>query len=216
MIVQQTFLQAINYFERLTCCSCQNHSRLFSYEALWVAVIVGFVSGIIYLVTSKMLDRLLINDAVDTIPVHFFNKMWVFNFSESRELSGGCFSTLSCLLFPFLLIKNQYFPSPKVECDCSWITGFSRTSQKIQRLGNAFRFVLYWWYFSALCELIVIAFHLLLVSVIMALFFIFMGYTGSFFSDPLEDVVGLDISYHGVTYCPKSESDFDVVAAIKN
>ena len=49
----------------------------------------------------------------------------------------------------------------------------------------------------------------------MAPFFIFMVYTGYFCSDPLEEVVGLDISYHGVTYCPESESDFDVVAAVK-
>ena len=42
-----------------------------------------------------------------------------------------------------------------------------------------------------------------------------MLYSGYFLSYPLEEVVGLDISYHGVTYCSESESYFDVVAAVK-
>ena len=42
-----------------------------------------------------------------------------------------------------------------------------------------------------------------------------MCYTRYFLSDPLKEVVGLDISYHGVTYHPESESDFDVAAAVK-
>lgn len=143
----------------------------------WVAVIVGFVSGIIYLVTSKMLDRFLIDDAVDAIPVHFFNGMWgviavgllaspehVKRFNGSAR-HAGLFYTGDASLLGVNLLGLLFI--------CSW------------------------------------------VSVIMAPFFIFMGYAGYFRSDPLEEVVGLDISYHGVTNRPKSESDFDVVAAVK-
>ena len=37
----------------------------------WAAVVTGFVAGLLYLSTSKLLIRLRIDDAVDAIPVHF-------------------------------------------------------------------------------------------------------------------------------------------------
>mmetsp|Transcript_27741 Transcript_27741/g.55995 ORF Transcript_27741/g.55995 Transcript_27741/m.55995 type:complete len:526 (-) Transcript_27741:150-1727(-) len=42
----------------------------------WAAVIIGFVAGLSYLVTSKLLVRLRIDDAVDAIPVHMTNGIW--------------------------------------------------------------------------------------------------------------------------------------------
>ncbi|KAL7460627.1 hypothetical protein ACHAXS_001071 [Conticribra weissflogii] len=42
----------------------------------WAAVIIGFVAGLSYLLTSKLLVRLRIDDAVDAIPVHMTNGLW--------------------------------------------------------------------------------------------------------------------------------------------
>ena len=42
----------------------------------WAAVIIGLISGLIYVFSSKLLVKLKIDDAVDAIPVHFFNGMW--------------------------------------------------------------------------------------------------------------------------------------------
>ena len=42
----------------------------------WAAVIIGMVSGWVYYGASKLIIRLKIDDAVDAIPVHFFNGMW--------------------------------------------------------------------------------------------------------------------------------------------
>jgi ammonium transporter, Amt family len=42
----------------------------------WAALVIGMVAGWIYVGTSKMLIRLRIDDAVDSIPVHLFNGAW--------------------------------------------------------------------------------------------------------------------------------------------
>jgi Amt family ammonium transporter len=42
----------------------------------WAALVIGFFSGLIYVCSSKLLVKLRIDDAVDAIPVHFFNGMW--------------------------------------------------------------------------------------------------------------------------------------------
>ncbi len=42
----------------------------------WAAAIIGVIAGIIYVFASKLLVLLKIDDAVDAIPVHFFNGMW--------------------------------------------------------------------------------------------------------------------------------------------
>ena len=42
----------------------------------WAAVIIGFIAGLSYLVTSKFLVRLRIDDAVDAVPVHLTNGIW--------------------------------------------------------------------------------------------------------------------------------------------
>jgi ammonium transporter, Amt family len=38
----------------------------------WVSAIIGFIAGLVYLVGSKLLVRLRIDDAVDAVPVHLF------------------------------------------------------------------------------------------------------------------------------------------------
>merc|ERR1712106_896671 len=42
----------------------------------WAAVLIGLIAGIVYVLASKLLVKLKIDDAVDAIPVHFFNGMW--------------------------------------------------------------------------------------------------------------------------------------------
>jgi Amt family ammonium transporter len=42
----------------------------------WAAVVIGGIAGLVYVFSSKLLVKLKVDDAVDAIPVHFFNGMW--------------------------------------------------------------------------------------------------------------------------------------------
>mmetsp|Transcript_2425 Transcript_2425/g.5250 ORF Transcript_2425/g.5250 Transcript_2425/m.5250 type:complete len:601 (-) Transcript_2425:384-2186(-) len=42
----------------------------------WASVVIGLVSGLLYLVSSKFLVKRRIDDAVDAIPVHMVNGIW--------------------------------------------------------------------------------------------------------------------------------------------
>lgn len=42
----------------------------------WAAVLIGLIAGPVYVLSSKLLVKLKIDDAVDAIPVHFFNGIW--------------------------------------------------------------------------------------------------------------------------------------------
>jgi Amt family ammonium transporter len=42
----------------------------------WAALVIGIISGLVYVLASKLLCYLRIDDAVDAIPVHFFNGIW--------------------------------------------------------------------------------------------------------------------------------------------
>ena len=42
----------------------------------WAAVVIGAISGLFYLLSSKLLLRLRIDDAIDSIPVHMFGGIW--------------------------------------------------------------------------------------------------------------------------------------------
>lgn len=47
-----------------------------SVVAPWAAVVIGLTSGFVYVMSSSLLVKLRIDDAVDAIPVHLFNGMW--------------------------------------------------------------------------------------------------------------------------------------------
>merc|ERR1719276_420154 len=47
-----------------------------SVVAPWAAVMIGLASGLVYVLSSKLLVMLKIDDAVDAIPVHFFCGIW--------------------------------------------------------------------------------------------------------------------------------------------
>merc|ERR1739846_266538 len=42
----------------------------------WAAVLIGLISGMVYVFSSKLLVKLKVDDAVDAIPVHFFCGIW--------------------------------------------------------------------------------------------------------------------------------------------
>lgn len=42
----------------------------------WAAVVIGLIAGILYLLTSKFLVYMRIDDAVDAVPVHMTNGIW--------------------------------------------------------------------------------------------------------------------------------------------
>jgi ammonium transporter, Amt family len=54
--------------------------------APWCALMIGAVGGVVYLIFSKMLIKLRIDDAVDAIPVHLGNGIWGL-------VAAGLFST---------------------------------------------------------------------------------------------------------------------------
>lgn len=52
----------------------------------WAAVVIGILAGFLYLVASKLLIKLRIDDAVDAIPVHMIGGAW-------GVIATGLFST---------------------------------------------------------------------------------------------------------------------------
>jgi Amt family ammonium transporter len=86
----------------------------------WAACAIGIIAGWVYVFSSKLLVKLKIDDAVDAVPVHFFNGMWgciatgVFAsprlVSTAYSADGGGFlygkggSLLACEIFGVLFI----------------------------------------------------------------------------------------------------------------
>lgn len=61
----------------------------------WLAVIVGFIGGLIYFGFSKFLIYFRIDDAVDAIPVHFANGIWgviAVGLFSNPELQGRVYT----------------------------------------------------------------------------------------------------------------------------
>ncbi len=75
----------------------------------WASVVVGLVSGLLYLVSSKLLVKRRIDDAVDAIPVHMVNGIW-------GCLSVGFFAEPS-------LMEHVYGSSEHVGWFYSWGRG---------------------------------------------------------------------------------------------
>jgi len=78
----------------------------------WAAVLIGLISGVVYVMSSKLLVKLKVDDAVDAIPVHFFNGIWgciatgllaaprhtALAYSDGHALNCGLFYTNANLL----------------------------------------------------------------------------------------------------------------------
>lgn len=130
-----------------------------AYVESWAAIIIGLVSGLLYLAGSLFMVRIGVDDAVDAIPIHMLGGIWgamgtgLFAVPKYIEMSHGEMSS------------------------AGWF--YSN--------GNLFA-----------CQLIGIAFVVGWVSVLMIPFFCILHYLGWLRADSLEEIVGLDISYHGV------------------
>jgi Amt family ammonium transporter len=130
----------------------------------WAAVVIGFFAGIVYMIGSRFLEKVRIDDAVDAIPVHGFGGIWGL-------VAVGLFAAPSRL-------DHVYGHSTHPGLFYSWRDrDFDATLLGAQLVGMIF--VIGW------------------VMVIMLPFFVWLDWKGWFRSDPLEEIVGLDTSYHG-------------------
>ena len=130
----------------------------------WAAVLIGTVSGVVYLVASSMLIRLRIDDACDAIPVHGFGGLW-------GVIAVGLFASPTRLL-------NYYNSADHPGLFYSW----SMRDSDFRLLG---------------AQVVGALFIIGWVLVLMLPFFVWLDWRGLLRSDPLEELVGLDTSYHG-------------------
>lgn len=130
----------------------------------WAAVLIGVVSGWVYLLGSNLLTRLCLDDAVDAIPVHFACGTW-------GVIAIGLFATPTHLL-------NLYGS----DIHAGWFYEWGRGSADGTLLA---------------AQIIGLIFIIGWVLAIMSPFFLILNYCGLFRADSLEEVIGLDISYHG-------------------
>lgn len=130
----------------------------------WVAVIIGSIAGLLYMLGTWALVKMRLDDAVDAIPVHMFNGAWGL-------IAVGLFAAPTRL-------EDAYGESEHVGLFYSFShNGADGRLLAAQIVGMLF--ILGW------------------VMAIMLPFFVWLDWKGWFRSDPLEEIVGLDTSYHG-------------------
>jgi len=130
----------------------------------WAAVVTGIVAGWLYMLSSALLIKLRIDDAVNAIPVHMVNGFWGL-------IATGLFSSPRLL---DLTYNDSSHP------------GFFYSFGNGGADANLF-----------LCQLCASLFILGWTFIIMFPFFIWLNYRGWLRADSLEELVGLDVSYHG-------------------
>jgi len=144
----------------------------------WAAVAVGFFAGLVYLITSNLLIRARIDDAVDAIPVHMCN---------------GAFGSLCIGFFAhperLELVYGNAEHSGLIYSGDPLLLG-------IQCCG-------------ALCVLG-------WVTVLMFPFFCVLNYFGMFRSDILNEISGLDASYHGARHLDIDTVDMELVQSLRS
>jgi len=132
------------------------------------AIIIGSISGLLFLGCSIMLLRFRLDDAVDAIPVH---------------LAGGAWGVIATGLFASPTGMRRYFGVDYAE-HVGLFYSFGRGEPDGALFG---------------CQVVGLLFILAWVSVIMFPFFVMLNYFGLLRADSLEEIVGLDVSYHGWT-----------------
>ena len=142
----------------------------------WGACFIGMVSGWIYIAGSSLLLKWKIDDAVDAIPVHFFNGAWGL-------IATGLLSSPGRMQTAFGTQEHM-----------GWFYSVGRGNMDFQLLCNQFVALLF-----------LIGWPL----VTMTPFFIWLNYMGWLRADSLEELVGLDMSYHGGTH-QKNDTDDEV------
>ena len=131
----------------------------------WAAVITGLIAGLLYIVGSRGLVKLRLDDAVDAIPVHMLNGIWGL-------LAVGVFASPSRLEITYGRSDHP-----------GWFYSFREGGSSDGTLMGA--------------QLVGLLFIVGWVFIIMFPFFVWLDWKGWFRSDPLEEIVGLDTSYHG-------------------
>lgn len=130
---------------------------------LWASCVIGAIGGMIYVYGSGFVVYLMIDDAVDAIPVHMFNGIWGL-------IAAGLFSTPDG-------IKNAFGQD---NVHFGWFYNMSDATLFLNQI------VLVCFIFAWTCGT-------------MVPFFLGLNYLGWFRSDGLEEVIGLDVRYHGGT-----------------
>lgn len=150
--------------------------------ALWAAVIIGITSGWLYLLASKTLLRLKLDDVVDAIPVHMANGIW-------GVVAVGLFATPE---FLEQVYGNSSHPG--------WFYSWGQGSADGRLLG---------------AQLVGLLFIVGWGTTLMFPFFSILDYLGWFRAGSLQEVVGLDISYHGIGASADDESGLEYVEAMR-
>ncbi|KAL3796987.1 hypothetical protein ACHAW5_005022 [Stephanodiscus triporus] len=124
----------------------------------WASIVIGLISGVVYLSGSRLMIRFGIDDAVDAIPIHMLNGMW------------GCIAVGLFADPAYLVLSHPEMSS----------AGLFYSN------GNLL-----------VCQIVGIFFVFGWVTITMTPFFCVLHYAGWLRADSLEEIVGLDISYHG-------------------
>lgn len=140
----------------------------------WAALVIGIVSGWVYMASSALLIKLKIDDAVDAIPVHMFNGIW-------GMIATGIFASPEKM-------EVTYGVSKHVGVVYSWARGSSDGA-------------------LLACQTLACLFIIGWTMVTVFPFFVWLNYRGWLRSDSLEELVGLDISYHGGGGKPGEEGE---------
>ena len=159
----------------------------------WAAVVIGAVGGAIYLVVSEMLVRFVFYLCFCRITLELFTERGNISFrfvSIKRfkiddavdaipvHLAGGSWSVLAVGLFASPKRLEAAFGLTK---HAGWFYSWGRGSADATLLA---------------ANIMEILFIIGWVSVTMVPFFLMLNYFGWFRSDPLDELVGLDVRYH--------------------
>lgn len=110
----------------------------------WAAAVIGIIAGWVYLFASKLLIKLRIDDAVDAIPVHFFNGMWgliaVGLFADPDRVAAAYSEDASA--FPGLFMGGGTLLGVQIVAIlwiCAWVIGIMAPFFLTLRYLNMFR-----------------------------------------------------------------------------
>jgi ammonium transporter, Amt family len=140
----------------------------------WAAVVTGSIAGVFYLLASRLLIRIRIDDACDAIPVHGFCGLWGL-------IASGLFASP-------MRLTEYYGRGEHPGLLYSWRNGKSDFRLLGAQIVGAL-FIVGW------------------VVLFMLPFFVWLDWKGWLRSDPLEELVGLDTSYHGGLALHTNDSD---------
>mmetsp|Transcript_9977 Transcript_9977/g.13173 ORF Transcript_9977/g.13173 Transcript_9977/m.13173 type:complete len:550 (-) Transcript_9977:126-1775(-) len=140
----------------------------------WAATVTGCMAGFVYILGSRGLVRMKLDDAVDAIPVH---------------MMSGILGVINVGLFA----SPRHLQSVYGHADHPGLFYTWRDGDSSARLLGV--------------QLVGLLFILGWVMCLMLPFFVLLDWKGWFRSDPLDEVVGLDTSYHGGLFLWNNNDD---------